>query len=253
MRANENRTNADELDDTDFDGSYLYSGITVVGAVSISDAKARKINANELEFEHYILNKEEVANVEELATKAIGREKYSISKSARYMLYEPFIVADLTKPAQSTDRISDIALGEIGEKYRVDIVGVRRIDDMLKRRALERTDAESVRIRDIETELAYAFEMSELHPNLVELDRKYHFTMPEIEVLRHMARQRSKEKGRGLTSSYKLDEAIIKLAEIKRRTGDVTHEDIEGIIGEYGFGKMKIMEMKSIAKWERII
>lgn len=252
-RANEYRTNADGLDDTDFDGSYLYTGITVVGAVSISETKARKINADEIEFERYILNKEEVANVEELATKAIGHERYSISKPARFMLYEPFISADLTKRAQSTDRISDIVLGEIGEKYRVEIVGTRRIDELLKRCGLERTDDESVRISDIEIELVHLFKTSKLRPNLIELDRKYHFTMAEIETIRRMASRWSKEKGRGLTASYKLDEAIIRLAEIKRRTGEVTHEDIEGIIGEYGFTKTKIGEMMNIVKWERII
>lgn len=252
-RADEYRTNADGLDDTDFDGSYLYSGITIVGAVSISEAKARKIIANEIEFERYILNKEEVANVEELARKAIGREKYSISKPARFMLYEPFISADLTKRAQSRNKISDIVLGEISDNYRVEIAGTRRIDELLKQCGLERTDDEAVRIRDIETELMYLFKTSKLRPNLIELDRKYHFSITEIETIRRMARQWPSEKGRGLTASYKLDEAIIRLAEIKRRTGVSTHEDIEGIIVEYGFGKMKIDEMMTIAKWEGII
>lgn len=252
-RANEYRTNANGLGDTSFDDSYLYTGITVVGAVSISDAKARKINADELEFERYILNKEEVANVEELARKAIGREKYSISKPARFMLYEPFISADLTKRAQSRNKISDIVLGEISDNYRVEIAGTRRIDELLKQCGLERTDDEAVRIRDIETELMYLFKTSKLRPNLIELDRKYHFSITEIETIRRMARQWSSEKGRGLTASYKLDEAIIRLAEIKRRTGVATHEDIKGIIVEYGFGKMKIDEMMTIAKWEGII
>ena len=252
-RANEYRTNADGLDDTGFDGSYLYSGITIVGAVSISEAKARKIIANEIEFERYILNKEEVANVEDLARKAVGRERYSISKPARFMLYEPFIIAELSKRAQSRNKISGIVLGEISDKYWVEIAGTRRIDELLKQRGLERTDDESVCIRDIETELIYVFEMNELCPNLMELDRKYYFTMAVIETIRRMARRWSKEKGRGLTASYKLDEAIIRLAEIKRRTGEATQEDIEGIIGEYGFGKTKIGEMMDIANWEGII
>lgn len=144
-------------------------------------------------------------------------------------------------------------LGEISDNYRVEIAGTRRIDELLKQCGLERTDDEAVRIRDIETELMYLFKTSKLRPNLIELDRKYHFSITEIETIRRMARQRSSEKGRGLTASYKLDEAIIRLAEIKRRTGVATHEDIEGIIVEYGFGKMKIDEMMTIAKWEGII
>lgn len=252
-RANEYRTYADRLVDKDDDRSYLYSEITVVGAVSISNAQDRKINANKLEFERYILNKEEVSNTDELATKAIGHAGYSISKPTRFMLYELFIEADLTKRAQSTDRISDISLGEIGEKYRVDIAGTRRIDELLKQCGLELTDDEAVRIADIETELGYLFEMKELCPNLIELDQKYHFSMSEIEMIQRMARQWSSGKGRGLTVSYKLDEAIVRLAEIKRRTGEVMHEDIKRLISEYGFGKTKIREMMNIVKWERII
>ena len=169
------------------------------------------------------------------------------------MLYEPFISADLTKRAQSRNKISDIVLGEISDNYRVEIAGTRRIDELLKQCGLELTDDEAVRIADIETELGYLFEMKELCPNLIELDQKYHFSMSEIEMIQRMARQWSSEKGRGLTVSYKLDEAIVRLAEIKRRTGEATQEDIEGIIGEYGFGKTKIGEMMDIAKWEGII
>ena len=72
-------------------------------------------------------------------------------------------------------------------------------------------------------------------------------------MLRRMAERRAKERGKKLTVSYDLEEAVIRLSEIKRRKGAVTKQDIDGLISEYGFSKTKIGEMLNIVKWERII
>lgn len=248
QKARSYKANSGDRDHSADRSSYLYSDVVVIGAVSGKNA-----NTNKDKFERTILNKEEAENIEELAAKALGEERRSISKPARFMLYETFIMADLKKHAQSANRITDIALGEIGEKYEVDILCTERINELVKECGLERTDDEAVRICEIEAILRTVLSIDAREMRLIYLDRSYHFSLKEIEAIQSFIDNWASEKGKNLTSTYKLDEAIIRLAEIKRRKGEVTPEDIEKIISEYGFTKTKIMEMKSIAKWERII
>lgn len=164
------------------------------------------------------------------------------------MLHEPLILADLTRKAQTKDKISDIAIGEISKKYRIDIAKTTKIDELLKQCGLVRTNDEEVRIRDIKAELEYVFKDGRGAIIPIDLDRDYRFTAREIEVLRRMAERCAKERGKKLSVSYDLEEAIVRLAEIKRRKGAVTKQDIDGLISEYGFSKTKILKMMSIVE-----
>lgn len=231
--------------------SWLYSDIVVIGSVSVRIAESKLKATNKLE--DVILNKEGVANIDELARKAIGNGKHFISKPAKFMLHEPLILADLKRKAQSTNKISDIAIGEIGKKYRIDIAKTAKIDELIKQCGLVRTNDEEARIRDIEIELAYVFKDGRGAITPIDLDCDYRFTAREIEVLRRMAERCAKERGKKLTVSYDLEEAIVRLAEIKRRKGAVTKQDIDGLISEYGFSKTKIGEMLKLAEGEGII
>lgn len=226
--------------------SWLYSDIVVIGFVSVRIAESELKVTNKLE--DVILNKEGVANIDELARKAIGNGKHFISKPAKFMLHEPLILADLKRKAQTTNKISDIAIGEIGKKYRIDIAKTAKINELLKQCGLVRTDDEEVRIRDIKAELEYVFKDGRGAITPIDLDCDYRFTAREIEVLRRMAERCTKEKGNKLSVSYDLEEAIVRLAEIKRRKGAVTKKDIDGLISEYGFSKTKILKMMSIVE-----
>lgn len=230
--------------------SWLYSDIVVIGSVSVRIAESKLKATNKLE--DVILNKEGVANIDELARKAIGNGKHYISKSAKFMLHESLIVDDLTRKVQSTNKISDIAIGEIGKKYRIDIAKTAKIDELIKQCGLVRTNDEEVRIRDIEAELEYVFKDDRGAITPIDLDHDYRFTAREIEVLRRMAERCAKERGKKLTVSYDLEEAIVRLADIKRRKGAVTKQDLDGLISEYGFSKTKIGEMLKIAEGEGI-
>ena len=230
--------------------SWLYSDIVVIGSVSVRIAESKLKATNKLE--DVILNKEGVANIDELARKAIGNGKHYISKSAKFMLHESLIVDDLTRKVQSTNKISDIAIGEIGKKYRIDIAKTAKIDELIKQCGLVRTNDEEVRIRDIEAELEYVFKDDRGAITPIDLDHDYRFTAREIELLRRMAERCAKERGKKLTVSYDLEEAIVRLADIKRRKGAVTKQDLDGLISEYGFSKTKIGEMLKIAEGEGI-
>ena len=116
-----------------------------------------------------------------------------------------------------------------------------------------RTNDEEVRIRDIEAELEYVFKDDRGAITPIDLDRDYRFAAREIEVLRRMAERCAKERGKKLSVSYDLEEAIVRLAMIKRRKGVITKKDIDGLISEYGFSKTKIGEMLAIVEWEGII
>lgn len=231
--------------------SWLYSDIVVIGFVSVRIAESELKVTNKLK--KAILNREGVANIDGLARKAIGNGKHYISKPAKFMLHEPLILADLTRKAQTTDKISDIAIGEISKKYRIDIAKTTKIDELIKQCGLVRTNDEEVRIRDIEAELEYVFKYDRGAITPIDLDRDYRFTAREIVVLRRMAERCAKERGKKLSVSYDLEEAIVRLAEIKRRKGMVTKQDIDGLISEYGFSKTKIDEMLKIAEGREII
>lgn len=173
--------------------SWLYSDIVVIGFVSVRIAESELKVTNKLE--KAILNREGVTNIDGLVRKAIGNGKHYISKSAKFMLHEPPILADLKRKAQSTNKISDIAIGEIGKKYRIDIAKTAKINELLKQCGLVRTDDEEVRIRDIKAELEYVFKDGRGAITPIDLDCDYRFTAREIEVLRRMTERCAKERG----------------------------------------------------------
>lgn len=237
--------------DSEDNASWLYSGVVIFGTVSVHGT-VRKAK-DEGKLEKTILNKEGITSIDELVIKAIGKGRHEVSKPAEFMLYEPLIVVDLAKKAQSTNLVTDIAIGEIGKKYRIDIRKTTKIEVLLKQCGLTLTNDEDVRIHEIETELEYVFKESRWPSGLIELDREYRFNVREIETLRRMAERCVREKKRRLLTFYNLEEAIVRLADIKRRNGVVTRQDIDRLIDKYRFSKTKIKGLLSIAKWEGII